>query len=83
VLDAFAKPAQQRPQLVLNHRNDLVRRVCGLRDERLAHTATQALYGQALLLGHHPVRSADVALINRSFLGLLDAAVPPEQDERA
>jgi molecular chaperone HtpG len=83
VLDAFAKPAQQRPQLVLNHRNDLVRRVCGLRDERLAHTATQALYGQALLLGHHPVRPADVALINRSFLGLLDAAVPPERDERA
>jgi molecular chaperone HtpG len=83
VLDAFAKPTQQRPQLVLNHRNELVRRVCGLRDERLAHTATQALYGQALLLGHHPVRPADVALINRSFLGLLDAAVPPEQDERA
>ena len=36
----------------------------------------EALYGQALMLGYHPVRPADAALLNRSFLGLLDRAVP-------
>lgn len=64
-----------RPQLVLNHRNPLTRRIAALRDPELAETAVQALYGQALLLGHHPLRPADSAVLNRSFLGLLDWAV--------
>lgn len=72
VLSAFEKPADDRPQLVLNHRNPLVRRISALRDE--------ALYGQALLLGYHPIRPADAALLNRSFLGLLDQAVPTEEN---
>ena len=42
--------------------------------------AVEALYGQALLLGHHPIRPADAALLNRSFLGLLDRAVPGRGD---
>ena len=41
--------------------------------------AVEALYGQALLLGYHPMRPADAALLNRSFLGLLDRAVPREK----
>jgi molecular chaperone HtpG len=28
-----------------------------------------------LLLGHHPLRAADTAVLNRSFLGLLEWAV--------
>jgi molecular chaperone HtpG len=76
VLSAFDKPADERPQLVLNHRNPLVRRVCGLTDPDLVGLSVEALYGQALLLGYHPIRPADAALLNRSFLGLLDQAVP-------
>ncbi|MFC0437202.1 HSP90 family protein [Kutzneria buriramensis] len=76
VLSAFDKPADDRPQLVLNHRNPLVRRVCGLTDPDLVGLSVEALYGQALLLGYHPIRPADAALLNRSFLGLLDQAVP-------
>ena len=78
VLSAFDKPADDRPQLVLNHRNPLVRRVCGLSDPELVGLSVEALYGQALLLGYHPIRPADAALLNRSFLGLLDQAVPTE-----
>jgi molecular chaperone HtpG len=78
VLSAFDKPTEERPQLVLNHRNPLVRRVCGLADPELVKLAVEALYGQALLLGYHPIRPADAALLNRSFLGLLDQAVPTE-----
>ncbi|MER7460489.1 HSP90 family protein [Micromonospora sp. NPDC126480] len=77
VLDALAASAPpDRPQLVLNHRNPLVRRVTTLGDAELAGLAVEALYGQALLLGHHPIRAADAALLNSSFLGLLGRAVP-------
>ncbi len=65
-----------RPQLVLNYRNPLVRRVTVLPTTELIGLAIEALYGQALLTGYHPIRPADVAAMNRSFLGLLDRAVP-------
>ncbi|MEV5569260.1 HSP90 family protein [Spirillospora sp. NPDC052269] len=76
--------AADRPQLVLNHRNPLTRRIASLPDPSLVEVAVQALYGQALLLGHHPLRPADSAVLNRSFLGLLDWAVhtpAPEADQ--
>ncbi|WP_067489410.1 HSP90 family protein [Actinomadura hibisca] len=72
-LDSAA--ASDRPQLVLNHRNPLARRITGLTEDGLVELAVQALYGQALLLGHHPLRPADTAVLNRSFLGLLEWAV--------
>lgn len=64
-----------RPQLVLNHRNPLTRRVTALGEGGPVEPAVQALYGQALLLGHHPLRPADTAVLNRSFIGLLEWAV--------
>lgn len=80
VLAAFEEAeAETRPQLVLNHRNALVRRVIALPNVELVALAVEALYGQALLLGHHPLRPVDAALLNRSFLGLLDHAVPGYQ----
>ncbi|MEV4415518.1 HSP90 family protein [Catellatospora sp. NPDC049609] len=79
VLSAFEKAeAQTRPQLVLNHRNPLVRRISALPTPELVGVTVQALYGQALLYGHHPLRPADTALLNRSFLDLIDLAVPRE-----
>ena len=77
VLDALDAGARDvRPQLVLNYRNPLVRRVSVLPEPGLVAIAVEALYGQALMLGYHPIRPADAALLNRSFLGLLDRAVP-------
>ncbi|WP_026211648.1 HSP90 family protein [Longispora albida] len=76
VLSAFDKPAEDRPQLVLNYRNPLIRRIASLESAELVGLAVEALYGQALLLGYHPIRPADAALLNRSFLGLLNQAVP-------
>jgi molecular chaperone HtpG len=79
VLDAIASSGPpDRPQLVLNHRNPLVRRVTALGDPELTALAVDALYGQALLLGYHPIRPADAALLNTSFLGLLGRAVDGE-----
>lgn len=76
VLEAFEKSqSQARPQLVVNHRSSLVRRIASLADPKLIELAVEGLYAQALLLGHHPFKPADTALLNRSFLGLLDRAV--------
>ncbi|GAA3388768.1 HSP90 family protein [Cryptosporangium minutisporangium] len=82
VLSAFDKPTDERPQLVLNHRSPLVRRICALTDPHLVALAVEALYGQALLLGYHPIRPADAALLNRSFIGLLEQAVPMGDTDR-
>jgi molecular chaperone HtpG len=79
VLDALSKiTPNDRPQLVLNHRNPLVRRIAAAGDPELAGLAVESLYGQALMLGHHPLRPADAALLTTSFMGLLDRAVPGE-----
>ncbi|WP_250000596.1 HSP90 family protein [Actinoplanes sp. M2I2] len=79
VLDALSRSVPtDRPQLVLNHRNALVRRVTAISDPELAGLAVESLYGQALMLGHHPIRPADAALLTSSFMGLLDRAVPGE-----
>jgi molecular chaperone HtpG len=80
VLDALARTDEQdRSQLVLNYRNPLVRRVSEIPDPDLVRLAVEGLYGQALLLGHHPLRPADAALLNGSFLGLLNKAVGHEE----
>ncbi|GAB2812780.1 HSP90 family protein [Streptomyces daliensis] len=68
-----------RARLVLNHLNPLVRRMASVADERLAGTAVEALYGQALLMSQRPLRPTDSALLNRTFLGLLDWAVHPAE----
>jgi molecular chaperone HtpG len=82
VLGALDTHDDSRPQLVLNHRSPLVRRMAGLVDPELARLAVEGLYGHALLLGYHPISPADSALVNRSFLGLLDQAVPNQEDPR-
>jgi molecular chaperone HtpG len=66
---------EARPQLVLNHRNPLVRRMTTVGDPPLVALAVEALYSQALLQSHHPMRPVDTATLNRSFLGLLEWAV--------
>ena len=84
VLSALDKrPVDSRPQLVLNYRNPLVRRVTVLPSPDLIGLAVEALYGQALLLGYHPIRPADAALLNRSFLGLLNWALPGEPRDQS
>ncbi|MGW2227025.1 HSP90 family protein [Streptomyces formicae] len=71
------RAGRPRARLVLNHLNPLVHRTAAAPDPRLAATAVEALYGQALLMSQRPLRPADSALLNRAFLGLLDWAVRP------
>ncbi|MFJ7244153.1 HSP90 family protein [Kitasatospora sp. NPDC098652] len=64
-----------RAQLVLNHLNPLVRRAAGVTDHDLAVTAVEALYGQAVLMTRRPLKASESALLNRSFISLLDHAM--------
>ncbi|MER5863362.1 HSP90 family protein [Kitasatospora sp. NPDC002040] len=64
-----------RAQLVLNHLNPLVRRAASIGHRELVVTAVEALYGQAVLLTRRPLRSSESALLNRSFISLLDHAM--------
>jgi molecular chaperone HtpG len=75
ILGSFETPGEPRPRLVLNHRNALARQVLALEDPDLRATCLEGLYVQALLLGHHPLRPADTAALNQSFLGLIGRAV--------
>jgi molecular chaperone HtpG len=56
---------------VLNHHSPVVRRLSGITDRTLLNTAVEALYGQALLMTHRPLRPTDTALLNRAFGDLL------------
>jgi molecular chaperone HtpG len=60
-----------RAQLVLNHLSPLLHRVAALPDPELVGSAVEALYGQALLMTHRPLRGSDTALLNRAFGELL------------
>ncbi|MFG2884485.1 HSP90 family protein [Streptomyces sp. NPDC048297] len=71
-----------RARLVLNHLNPLIRRISSLGDPELIGTATESLYGQALLMAQRPLRPADTALLNRAFIGLLEWATHGEGDGR-
>ncbi|GAA1715551.1 HSP90 family protein [Fodinicola feengrottensis] len=70
-----------RPQLILNYRSPLVRRIAGLTDPGLVTLVIESLYGQALLSGHHPLRAQDTAVLNRSFLEMIDRAVRGSDDD--
>ncbi|HLL37582.1 MAG TPA: HSP90 family protein [Streptomyces sp.] len=69
-----------RARLVLNHLNPLIRRIGSLPDRELIATATESLYGQALLMAQRPLRPADSALLNRAFIGLLEWATHREDE---
>ncbi|GAB3230639.1 HSP90 family protein [Glycomyces halotolerans] len=69
---ASIKQTGARAQLVLNFRNPTVRRVSAIADPELAGTAVESLYGQSLLMSHRPLRAVDTALLNRSFMNLLE-----------
>jgi molecular chaperone HtpG len=60
-----------RAQLVLNDHNPVVRTVASLREPDLRDTAVDALYGQALLMTHRPLRTSESALLNRALGDLL------------
>lgn len=78
-VDTGPEPEPGQHQLVLNLRNPLVATMLELTDPDLIALAVEALYGQALLQGRHPIGVDESALLNRSFSGLLRWAMRAEE----
>jgi molecular chaperone HtpG len=74
---------EHRPELVFNWRHPLIRKITAYPPGPALRNAIEALYGQALLAGHHPLRGVDTAALNRSFLALLDRAFTGQPDPAA
>lgn len=58
--------------LCFNFRNPLVRKIADLKDRALIRRSVEMLYVQALLLGHHPLSSKEMALLNSGLTGLIE-----------
>jgi molecular chaperone HtpG len=59
-------------QLCFNYHNPLIRRLATVSDQPLLARSVQMLYIQALLLGHHPLSSKEMALLNDGLLALIE-----------
>lgn len=58
--------------LCFNFQNPLVRRMAQLEDRKMIRLAVQMLYVQSLLMGHHPLNSKEMALLNTGLLDLIE-----------
>ena len=76
VLSAFNDvTVEHRPELVFNWRHPLIPQISAfLPLPRVVRHAVEALYGQALLAGHRPVRAVDAGGSTGRCLALLDRA---------
>lgn len=72
---AQARPESGLALLCFNYDNPLVLRLARLESETLQKTAVEMLYVHALLLGHHPLSSKEMKLLNNSLLDLLDQTI--------
>jgi len=74
ILDNLSRKSEVAPgaELTFNFSNPLVVRLAAMRDERRLKLAVEMLYVQALLLGHHPLRSKELNALNRGLLELVE-----------
>ena len=78
VLDSLGKrdrPVGAHSQLCFNYANKLVRRLAGLKNRAILQRSVQMLYVQALLLGHQPLNSKEMGLLNEGLLALIEWGV--------
>ena len=74
LLDNLANAATKAAlaELVFNVDNALVRRLAALPPGEPLRLAIEMLYVQALLLGHHPLKGRELALLNKGLSRLID-----------
>ncbi|MGE0713266.1 MAG: HSP90 family protein [Planctomycetota bacterium] len=70
--DLAAGEALPAAQLCFNYDNPLVRRLVARHEPALVRRVVELLYVQSLLLGQHPLRQRELALLSDGLLGLID-----------
>lgn len=63
--DGFAR-------LCFNHANPLVRRLIRARDRRALAKVVPMLYVQSLLMGHRPLKSSEMEILNQGLIDLIE-----------
>ena len=84
VVDAAAQAQQDaaKPLFCLNGDNPVVEKLASMTHDRdLVVNATEFLYLQALLMGHHPLQMEETALLNTSLSAILDRAILGGNDD--
>ncbi len=74
VLDDLAttRTVGTRAKFTLNFENPMVLRLTQVEDHELLRRLIEVLYVQTLLMGHHPLSSAEMNLVNESISGLIE-----------
>jgi molecular chaperone HtpG len=67
------------PILYLNLHNPVIQRLLDVHDPKLARTLVEMLYVQSLLLAHRPLKSGEMALLNRGLKDLIGALVETQR----
>jgi len=80
ILDSMMESPEEKasPELCLNFRNPLIRKLARVTDQQVLKTAIQMLYLQALLMGHHPLNATEMDLLNTGLIDLIDLALRGE-----
>lgn len=82
VLDQLGKRDRKsaaHSQLCLNFDNPLVARLVGIKSKPILRRSVEMLYVQSLLLGHQPLNSKEMALLNEGLLALIEWGVASEE----
>lgn len=79
ILNGIAQEASSTSyaRLHLNYENPLIKRVAAMDAEDAQQRCVELLYIQSLLMGHFPLRSREVRMLNTGLLGLIDWATAP------
>lgn len=71
------QPQQAQAVLMFNADSPLMARLSRVEDEDALRLTVQMLYVQALLLGHHPLKAEEMALLNVGLIELIERGVMP------
>lgn len=69
------RPTGPLAQVCFNLDNPLVARLTRVKNRDTVERTVQLLYVQALLLGHHPLTSAELQLLSGGLLGLIESTL--------
>lgn len=62
-------------ELCLNFNNSLISKLSKLENTQVLKVAIEMLYAQSLLLGHHPLSSQEIQLLNKGLLELIKLGI--------
>lgn len=73
ILGSLAQAAKpdSYAQLCFNYHNPLVRKLARVEDRNVLQLLIQLVYVQSLLMGHHPLQSRELALLNTGLLDII------------